>query len=199
MSELAFDLVLASASPRRKQLLQQLGLNPYCFSVDIDERQFDNERVDDYVLRLAKQKAQAGWQKSDGKYPVLGADTVVSFNQQTLGKPKNRQQVRQTLSLLSGQTHQVFSAVALIWNDDCEVLCSVNEVTFGEIPESWLKAYANSDEPMDKAGCYAIQGRAAMWVKQICGSYSSVMGLPLFETGQLLCRIGFEHLIQFDE
>lgn len=198
VSEPSFELILASASPRREQLLRQLGLNPDCLAVDIDERQFAGELVEDYVRRLAREKAQAGWRSSGGQCPVIGADTIVVFDNRTLGKPQDRRAVRETLSLLSGQTHQVFSAVAVVWGDFCEVLCSVNEVTFAKIPENWLTAYANSDEPMDKAGCYAIQGRAAIWIKRICGSYSSIMGLPLFETVQLLGQAGFEDLIDFN-
>ncbi len=117
----------------------------------------------------------------------MGADTIVVFEGQLLGQPVDGQVAKQTLRMLSGQTHQVFSAVALTWQGQVEVMVSENQVAFDRISDEAIDAYVASGEPMDKAGCYGIQGHAAIWVKHLSGSYSSVMGLPLYETAQL-CR-----------
>ncbi len=183
------QLILASASPRRKTLLAQIGVSCDALPVDIDERAKPGESVRNYVSRLALEKAQKGWQTSSKKRPVLGADTIVVFEGQLLGKPENKAQAFETLKQLSGQTHQVYSAVAVVSVGFSDCLISVNEVTFDVIDESTIWRYIDSGEPMDKAGCYGIQGQAALWIKSLVGSYSSVMGLPLYETGHLLKKL----------
>lgn len=180
-------LILASASPRRKALLQQIGIEAKCHPVDIDERPKEGELPADYVSRLALEKAAAGWDETKPSVPVMGADTIVVFDGQLLGQPEDEQAAKRTLQLLSGQTHQVYSAVAVVWQEQSSVVVSKNQVTFGDLKTSWIEAYVASGEPMDKAGCYGIQGQAAIWIKNLSGSYSSVMGLPLYETAQL-CR-----------
>ena len=182
-------IILASASPRRKELLAQIHVDCICRPVEIDESAQKNEPVVDYVIRLAQEKALAGWNQSDKKRPVLGADTIVVYKQQLLGKPQNKAQAIETLSLLSGQTHHVYTAVAVMNEAGVECLVSDNEVVFADINPETIKAYVASGEPMDKAGSYGIQGMAALWIKKISGSYSSVMGLPLYETGQLLQKL----------
>ncbi len=184
-------VILASASPRRKELLTQIGVGCICMPVDIDEAAFQDEPVVEYVSRLAKEKAQAGWELrsekvNEGNLPVLGADTIVVYQGKLLGKPNCEAEAFETLKLLSGQKHQVFSAVALCSANGCECLVSENWVEFSEINEASILCYIATGEPMDKAGSYGIQGLAAVWIKRIEGSYSSVMGLPLYETAQLL-------------
>lgn len=183
------DIVLASASPRRKELLQQLGFNPLVCPVDIDESAQANETVEDYVRRLAVNKSQAGHELCGHNLPVLGSDTIVVHHGQLLGKPIDADAAVATLRSLSGQSHQVFTSVAITWHGETTVLVSENQVTFAPISEAVIQAYVNSGEPMDKAGCYGIQGAAAMWIKHLSGSYSSVMGLPLYETAQLCQKL----------
>nr|WP_154223386.1 Maf family protein [Marinicella rhabdoformis] len=180
---------MASASPRRKQLLAQIGVNCLCQPVDIDETPFENEPVVKYVKRLAKTKATAGWEQSDKSLPVLGADTIVVHNNQLMGKPQNKTQAVATLKQLSGQSHYVYSAVAVVSKGNHRLVISQNEVVFDDIPADMIESYVASGEPMDKAGSYGIQGMAALWIKKITGSYSSVMGLPLYETGQILSKL----------
>lgn len=182
-------LILASASPRRKTLLAQIGVICDALPVDIDEGARPGESVTCYVSRLAQEKALQGWESSSKQLPVLGADTIVVIEEQLLGKPKNKQQAFETLTQLSGQTHQVYSAVAVVSADFSACLVSANQVTFDAIDAPTIWRYIDSGEPMDKAGCYGIQGQAALWIKSLKGSYSAVMGLPLYETGQLLKKL----------
>ena len=182
-------IILASASPRRKELLAQIGVDCLCQPVDIDESAFENEPVISYVKRLAKEKAMAGWNQSDKSLAVLGADTIVVHKHQLLGKPDNEAEAIETLQQLSGQTHHVYTAVAVVNDGFSEISISQSEVEFGYIDKDLIQAYVATGEPMDKAGCYGIQGLAALWIKKITGSYSSVMGLPLYETGQLLRKL----------
>jgi len=179
-------LILASQSPRRKQLLEQIGLIPICRPVDIDESIMANEAPHKYCQRLAMEKAQAGWDESDKSLPVLGSDTIVVLNGKTLGKPKNHEDAYEMLKSLSGCTHQVITAVALICDNKNHLVKSVSYVEFDNLTEDEIKSYVATNEPMDKAGSYAIQGIAAKWIKQISGSYSGIMGLPLYETARLL-------------
>ena len=179
-------IILASQSPRRKQLLEQIGMVPVCMPVDIDESVYLNEMPLEYCNRLALQKAQSGWLLSEKNLPVLGSDTVVVYDDQILGKPDNEQHAIEILSNLSGRRHQVITAVAVVFAEKQLTEYSISEVQFDHIKADEIKAYVESGEPMDKAGSYGIQGHAALWIKKITGSHSGIMGLPLFETGKIL-------------
>lgn len=185
-------IYLASASPRRSALLDQIGVTHRVQPVDVDESARGGEPPDDYVRRLAVLKAETLWQKLGAaqRQPVLGADTAVVLDDEILGKPRDEQDCLRMLTLLSARTHQVFTAVALRGSDGCESRVNVSEVTFRELADDEIRHYWRSGEPADKAGGYAVQGRAALFVERIAGSYSGIMGLPLFETGALLAAIG---------
>ena len=180
------NIILASQSPRRKQLLEQIGVFPDCQPVDIDESKYDSETPLQYCQRLALEKAQAGWQQSDKNKAVLGSDTIVVFREKTLGKPKNEEDAFQMLKMLSNNTHQVMTAVSLVLDKTKKTVVSISEVEIRELSDNEIHSYIASNEPMDKAGSYAIQGIAAQWIKNISGSYSGIMGLPLYETAQLI-------------
>lgn len=179
------QLILASQSPRRKQLLLQIGIKPICQPVDIDESIESGEKPLKYCRRLASEKAQVAWDKSSKKLVVLGSDTIVVLNGHALGKPIDENDAMKMLEKLSGQTHQVITAVAMINARHKQVIHSISNVCFARIDGNEIKNYVQSQEPMDKAGSYAIQGYAAKWIKSISGSYSGIMGLPLYETAQL--------------
>jgi len=185
------SILLASGSPRRRELLKQLAVTFKVAAADIDESIVDGEAPEDYVVRLAREKALAGFEQNDGQLPALGSDTIVLLDGQILGKPETRAEAESMLQSLSGQTHQVYSAVALALEAD-NVLDTLNitSVTFGKMPVQWIKQYCQGDEPMDKAGAYAVQGGTGQYIRRIEGSYSGVMGLPLFETAELLRRAG---------
>ena len=185
------ELILASASPRRHELLAQLGVGFEILDADIDETHLPGETPAVYAERLARAKAVEGWRLSAGRLPVMGADTIVVLDQDILLKPASRKDAEAMLSRLSGRTHVVISAVAVAQDPDT-VSSRVNQtrVTFAEIPDTWIAAYCAGDEPMDKAGAYAVQGLAARWIRHIDGSFSGVMGLPLFETAALLADAG---------
>lgn len=180
------QIILASASLRRQQLLDQIGIAYDVLAVDIDESLLPAEAAYHYVKRLAEEKAQAGFSKSDKKIPVLGADTTVVVDETPLGKPIDENDAINMLMRLSGKTHRVMTGVALV--DGVRMLSSVNitEVSFDEVGVEAARAYWRTGEAADKAGAYAIQGLAAVWIKEIKGSFSGVMGLPLYETAQLL-------------
>jgi septum formation protein len=180
------QLILASQSPRRKQILQQIGIKPICMPVDIDESVQFGELASDYCNRLALAKAQLGWVRSDKKLVVLGSDTVVVFKQEILGKPKDDADALSMLMKLSNQKHQVITAVAIVAKHKQKVVESVSDVFFDKLDEGDVRSYIDSKEPMDKAGSYGIQGYASMWIKHISGSYSGIMGLPIYETSKLL-------------
>jgi septum formation protein len=191
-------LYLASQSPRRAELLQQICVEFERLVVDIDESLLDDELALDYVDRLAKAKAAKGWRQliagGQSKLPVLGSDTAVVLDGQIMGKPRDRDHGIAMLSALSGRSHQVMSGVCLYYGlDEAAPLIyadvNVTEVTFRRISESELNDYWSTGESEGKAGAYAIQGRAAVFIERIEGSYSSVVGLPLFETQQLLNRM----------
>ncbi len=188
---------LASASPRRGELLEQIGISFEQFSVDITEERRAGEVAEVFCLRLALEKARAGrarLSRSDSR-PVLGSDTVVALNEQVLGKPANRDDAHAMLLQLSGQTHEVYTAVALVGADgQAESRLSVSHVTFRAITEEEIAAYWATGEPADKAGAYGIQGRGAIFIERLEGSYSGVMGLPLFETAELLGHFGIKVL-----
>ncbi len=185
------SILLASGSPRRRELLKQLAVRFSVAAANIDESITDGESPEDYVLRMAREKALAGLEQSLGLMPALGSDTIVLLDGEILGKPESRTEAESMLQRLSGQTHHVYSAVAVALQPD-KVLDTLNitAVTFGKMPAEWIKQYCQSDEPMDKAGAYAVQGGAGQYIRRIEGSYSGVMGLPLFETAELLRRAG---------
>lgn len=191
------DLYLASQSPRRSELLTQIGVSFSVLSVDIDETAKYNEIAEDYVIRLAKEKAAAGWNAAKQKTkPVLGSDTAVVINGEILGKPENNADAKRMLSLLSGKTHQVMTAVALAMpsknpqQPELSRVISVSDVTFKLLSDSEIERYVATGESDDKAGSYAIQGLAAAYITHLSGSYSGVMGLPLYETLELLNKAG---------
>ncbi len=186
------QIVLASASPRRRELLDQLGVTYTVMPVDIDERVLPGEKPELYVRRVTEQKAGVAVQAVSG-LPVLAADTSVVLDGRIMGKPKNQVHALDMLSSLSGRTHRVFTAVSLI-SDDHYQLVNVSEVSFRDISEAEQYCYWRSGEPVDKAGAYAIQGLGAMFVREIKGSYSGVMGLPIFETAELLRQSGIKLL-----
>lgn len=184
-------IYLASASPRRSALLEQIGVAHRVQAVDVDETELHGEPPEQYVRRLAVLKAETLWEKlaAPQRQPVLGADTAVVLDGQILGKPRDEQDCLRILRLLSGRTHQVFTAVALRASS-CQSRVNVSDVTFRKLGDDEIQRYWRSGEPADKAGAYAVQGRAALFIERIAGSYSGIMGLPLFETGELLAAIG---------
>jgi septum formation protein len=185
-------VILASASPRRRELLDQIGVGYDVFPVDLDETPFPNESAQDYVCRIASEKSAACLALyKDLNRPVLAADTAVVLNGLIMGKPRDREDALAMLGELSGKTHQVYSAVSLRGNQHVQAL-SITEVTFRTLTEREMLAYWHSGEPLDKAGGYAIQGLGSVFVKSIQGSFSGVMGLPLFETAELLSQQGIE-------
>ena len=191
---MSVQLVLASASPRRQVLLQQAGIVFRKQVAEIDETPLDNEAAEDYVMRLALEKARAVRQHSaTGGLPVLGADTAVVVDGRLLGKPESLAHAREMLQLLSGREHQVMTAVALV-RDREAVQLSMSRVWFRPLSEDEIDTYWRTGEPQDKAGAYAIQGVGAIFIERLEGSYTGVMGLPLYETGQLLQEFGIQVL-----
>jgi septum formation protein len=186
------QLYLASASPRRRELLAQVGLVPEVIVQDIDETRLAGETPETYVTRLARQKAQVALRDPRCRLdlPVVAADTTVVCAGEVLGKPATREEARRMLQLLSNRTHQVLTAVAVARRDSCEVALVITQVRFRALSAAEIDAYWATGEPRDKAGAYGIQGLAAMFISRIDGSYSGVMGLPLFETLQLLRKFG---------
>ena len=180
------DLILASQSPRRSELLHQLGLDFSVLTSDVPEVVEQAEQAEAFVQRLALDKARAGWQLSDQKCPVMGADTVVVLDGMILGKPADPADARDMLMELSGRSHIVMTAVALVQEDKEALRLNQSTVTFREISAQECRDYVATGEPLDKAGAYAVQGHAAIFIKDLQGSYSGVMGLPLFETAELL-------------
>ncbi len=190
------QIILASASPRRRELLEQIGITVIVQAVDIDESRKQGETVKEYVQRLAMEKAECGFAtiKNIQKLPVLGADTIVEIDGIVLGKPESRQQAKEMLQQLSGQKHAVHTSVAIVTEDKKIIDTSSSLVVFNKLDEQEIEYYVATGEADDKAGSYAIQGLAAQFVKNINGSFSGVMGLPLFETVQLLKRCGINPL-----
>ncbi|HEX6614181.1 MAG TPA: Maf family protein [Rhodanobacteraceae bacterium] len=186
-------LHLASQSPRRKQLLEQLGVAFELLRVDVPEIRRPGERAEDYVDRVAREKALAGLavvRDRDQRAVVLGADTEVVLGDRVFGKPRDAEDAAAMLRALSARTHRVISTV---WGVDASnQLCatSVSEVRFAKLDEAAIAAYVGTGEPFGKAGGYAIQGRAAAFIEHLLGSYSGVMGLPLHETARLLRALG---------
>ena len=180
------DVYLASGSPRRQELLAQLGVSFARIVTGIEETRGEGESAQQYVSRLAREKALAGVAQTARDLPVLGADTIVILNGEVLEKPRDAEHAAHMLRKLSGQTHQVMTAVALADSQyvlDCLV---VTEVTFRALSDEDIAGYVASGEPMDKAGAYGIQGQGGCFVRKINGSYHAVVGLPLVETYELL-------------
>lgn len=195
-------IALASASPRRRELLTQLGVCFELIKVDVDESLLPDEIATDYVLRLAKTKALAGVAAQletaqltqDGNrgvavLPVLGADTIVVVDGQVLGKPVDQADFLRMMRLLAGRQHQVYTAVALASSDKLLADTVQTDVWFAAITEQQMLDYWQSGEPCDKAGGYGIQGLASRFIPKISGSYFAVVGLPLYETDQLLQQL----------
>ena len=198
MSAVAKKVYLASHSPRRRELLKQLGVAFEVLmlrdhpgrNVDVDESQRPEEKPDDYVRRVCRAKAESGWQRVVQRklraFPVLAADTVVCVDDVILGKPPDPAHAVKMLKLLSGREHRVLTAVGIKLGDRREMLVSESRVRFAELSPADIESYVATGEPIDKAGAYAIQGRAGAFVIELHGSYSGVMGLPLHETNQLI-------------
>ncbi|HTK98163.1 MAG TPA: Maf family protein [Pseudomonadales bacterium] len=184
------QLVLASASPRRAELLTQLGLMFTVDACDVDESRQPGETVEAMVRRLALTKAQAS--ARGGSLPVLGADTAVVIDDVLLGKPADRAEGLAMLSSLSGRTHEVLTAVAVVQGSRAEVRVSRSRVTFRKITRDEAEAYWATGEPRDKAGGYGIQGIGGIFAERIEGSYSGIVGLPLAETEALLQAFGVD-------
>jgi septum formation protein len=182
-------LILASASPRRRELLAQAGFIFTVESADVDESLRDGEEPVAYVLRLAVEKAQAVFARYSAVQEtlvVLGADTSVVLDDEVLGKPADAADAMRMLRRLSGRTHQVLTGVAAVTREGTVSGVETTEVTFSEIPEAELAAYCATDEPLDKTGAYGIQGYAARWIPRIDGDYFNVMGLPIARTAKLI-------------
>jgi septum formation protein len=194
-------IYLASRSPRRRELLKQIGVQ---FEVllfrenglrgrDMDESQQAGESPDAYVQRIAREKAEIGWlrvmQRSLPRLPVLAADTAVCVGERIFGKPVDRAEAINTLQELSGREHRVLSAVALCYERELDMILNENIVRFRDLSEAEIESYVDTGEPVDKAGAYAIQGRAAIFIPEIVGSVTGVMGLPLYETANLLRKL----------
>jgi septum formation protein len=180
---------LASVSPRRRELLEQIGVPHIVVGADIDETALTGEGPRDYVLRMARQKALTVRERGE-KLPVLAADTTVVLDDVIYGKPRDREDGLAMLGRLSGRTHGVLTAVALADARGVELRLSVSTVRFRSLSPQECAAYWETGEPRDKAGGYAVQGGAAVFIESLSGSYSGVMGLPLFETAELLQAAG---------
>ncbi|MCK5189919.1 MAG: septum formation inhibitor Maf [Methylococcales bacterium] len=193
------QLILASASPRRMELLDQIGVSYIVYPVDIDETPNDDEIALDYVCRIASEKSEACINQVNSFLPVLAADTSVVIDGHILGKPKNREHAMSMLNQLSGKTHCVYSAVSLRstgQNGERKHFqeLSKTDVKFRKIRPKEIQTYWETGEPQGKAGAYAIQGLASIFVESITGSFSGVVGLPLFETAELLSKQGIRVL-----
>lgn len=203
MTILTRQLYLASQSPRRLELLRQIGLAPTVLPLrqtppraDVDESPLAAEKAWDYVTRLARLKAQAALRAVAGRrllpWPIVAADTTVTLDGEILGKPRDAAEASAWLRRYSGRSHTVLTAVAVAYQDLVRVSVSESTVRFGHLSEQEIARYVASGEPFDKAGGYGIQGLAAAYIEHLAGSYSGVMGLPLYETVELLKRVGFE-------
>jgi septum formation protein len=187
------QLHLASRSPRRQELLRQVGVRFDVIAADVAERRQPGQTPADYAVAMALAKARAARGPAGAAaLPVLGADTDVVIDDEILGKPAGRDEALAMLARLSDRTHEVFSAVAVVGDGRAETALSITLVRFGPVSAAQARAYWDSGEPADKAGAYAIQGGGAQFIREIRGSYSGVVGLPLYETLELLRRFGVE-------
>lgn len=196
-------IYLSSQSPRRRELLKQIGVNFEMLLlrsdprrvVSVDETPLENENPIDYVQRICQLKARAGWDaqcfRNLPPFPVLAADTTVTIDNTIIGKPRDNAHAAEILHLLSGRQHQVLTAVAMSFKDQLETRLSTTTVTFAKLDDERIHRYLVSNEAHDKAGAYGIQGYAGAFVERIEGSYTGVMGLPLFETVELLKKFGY--------
>jgi septum formation protein len=182
-------LCLASVSPRRSELLRQIGVPHLAAAPNIDERVLPGEPAAEYVRRMARSKA-AAVRVHTLALPVLAADTIVVLDEEICGKPESEAEGIAMLARLSGRTHEVLTAVALAAQGEMALRLSVSEVRMRAISAAEARAYWHTGEPHDKAGGYAVQGRGAVFIEHLAGSYSGVMGLPLFETAELLRAAG---------
>jgi septum formation protein len=188
---MSVQIILASASPRRKELLDQIKVTYEIHPVDLDESPLPDEAPLDYVKRVAAEKSAACVAQLKTEIPVLAADTAVVLGCMIMGKPKDQADALAMLTQLSGKTHQVYSAISLRGREH-SLAVSITEVTFRRLTEREMLDYWHSGEPVDKAGSYAIQGIGGLFVESIKGSFSGVVGLPLFETAELLSKQGIE-------
>lgn len=196
-------IYLASRSPRRRELLTQIGVrfdlllfrSDQRIDAEVDEAVLQDESPADYVARVARAKAGHGLRLRQMRHlpvrPVLSADTTLEVEGRIIGKPRDEADARAILMQLSGRSHRVLTAVAVTDEQRMEMALSVSEVRFRDLDEAEVRRYVATGEPMDKAGAYGIQGRAAMFVREIQGSHSGIVGLPLCETAELLKRFGF--------
>ena len=188
-------IYLASASPRRREILASLGFQPVLLPAEIDETALPGEAVVDYVSRMARQKNAAARQLATQRglalaQPLLSADTVVALDNAILGKPRDAAHARELLESLSGREHQVWTAVCVSLGGQTLEAAQRSDVRFKELSVQEIAAYIASGEPLDKAGAYGIQGIGGVFVVHLSGSFSGVMGLPVFETVQLLHQLG---------
>ncbi|AIY40347.1 Septum formation protein Maf [Collimonas arenae] len=199
-------IYLASKSPRRRELLRQIGVvfellllrDQTPRGPDVSEDVLPGELPQTYVARVTMEKARAAYQmmvwRSLPARPILAADTTVTIDGRILGKPANKREAVEMLRLLSGRTHQVLTSVAVIHQEQSWQLTQVSDVLFQSLSDAMIEAYCDTNEPYDKAGGYGIQGPAAIFIESIHGSHSGIMGLPLFETAQLLQQAGIRIL-----
>lgn len=199
-------IYLASKSPRRRELLRQIGIEFEILQLrehsprgpDVSEAVQPDESPEDYVARVSSEKASFAWQMMHKRRlplrPVLAADTTVVIDNTILGKPTGSAEAAEMMRQLSGRTHQVMTSIALHHDEQSWQLTQISEVTFADLSAQTITRYCASHEPYDKAGGYGIQGLAAVFIRHIAGSYSGIMGLPLFETTQLLLEAGIQPL-----
>ena len=190
----AVQLYLASQSPRRQTLLAQIGVDFHVLVPEVNETAWARETARNYVARIARAKASVSWMRicadSMPRYPVLAADTAVMVGRRIFGKPMTDEAAQEMLKTLSGRTHQVLTAIAITYENRMQIATSVSSVKFRRLSDAEITRYVASGEPQDKAGGYAVQGLAAAFIARLEGSYSGVMGLPLFETARLLKTFG---------
>ena len=181
-------IYLASASPRRSELLRQIDVTHAVRPVDIDETPRLGEQPDRYALRLAEEKARVLWERlaAAERRPVLAADTTVALGDEILGKPADHADAVRILGRLSGRSHEVHTAVAVLHEGGANARVSTSTVEFRRLTRAEIDWYWHTGEPADKAGAYGVQGHAAIFIRHLAGSYSGVMGLPLYETWELL-------------
>ena len=185
------DFILASGSPRRRELLDRFGFRYRVLRTGVDESIEGNEAPDAYVKRIAMLKARWAFAEDESGLPILAADTTVVLDGQIMGKPDDEEHAAVMLRALSGRTHAVYSAVVLLQRAaPPKEKLNITQVSFASLDDHWIAAYCATGEPMDKAGAYAMQGLAGEYITRIDGSPSSVMGLPLFETLELLRAAG---------